>query len=362
MRRIFPVYPVLCILIFGCSLTSSGSAANPINANTDTPAAVPTEEIPPSAEAPQPSPTQGSESTPGGSGIDVSPPERTVKLIFIHHSSGENWLSDESGGLGLALMQNNYFVSDTNYGWGPEDSLLGGPIGDNTDIGNWWNWFLGPSRDTILQVLYAESGQNASYPRLAIDPGGENEIVMFKSCFPNSALGGNPDDPPAAGSNPLQGEGSGSEFHTVGNAKRIYLDLLEYFASRPDKLFIIITAPPLLETDTSPEQSDNARAFNRWLVEEWLSGYSYSNVAVFDFYNVLTSNGGDANTNDLGSSGGNHHRYNSGQIEYITDQGSNTSAYAENGDSHPTPAGNQKATGEYLPLLNFYYLRWLDAG
>jgi hypothetical protein len=149
-----------------------------------------------------------------------------------------------------------------------------------------------------------------------------------------------------------------SEFHTVGNAKRTYRDLLEYFASRTDKLFIVITAPPLLESDTSPEQAANARALNRWLVEEWLAGYPYSNVAVFDFYNVLTSNGGDANTNDLGSAGGNHHRCNNGRIEYISDQGSNTSAYAENGDSHPTPAGNQKATGEYVPLLNFFYHHW----
>ena len=29
------------------------------------------------------------------------------------------------------------------------------------------------------------------------DPGGENQIIMFKSCFPNSAvLSGNPVDPP----------------------------------------------------------------------------------------------------------------------------------------------------------------------
>jgi len=51
-------------------------------------------------------------------GLDVAPPDHVVKLIFIHHSCGENWLSDGDGGLGLALEANNYFVSDTNYGWG----------------------------------------------------------------------------------------------------------------------------------------------------------------------------------------------------------------------------------------------------
>jgi hypothetical protein len=54
-----------------------------------------------------------------------------VKLVFVQHSTGENWLADDYGGLGLALGNNNYFVSDTNYGWGPNS------IGDRTDILNW---------------------------------------------------------------------------------------------------------------------------------------------------------------------------------------------------------------------------------
>lgn len=61
---------------------------------------------------------------------DVSPPSSAAKLIFIHHSCGSYWLEDSNGGLGLALRDNNYFVSDTNYGWGPDG------IGDSTDIGH----------------------------------------------------------------------------------------------------------------------------------------------------------------------------------------------------------------------------------
>lgn len=34
-----------------------------------------------------------------------------VRLIFIHHSEGENWLSDDNGTLGLVLSNTNYFVS-----------------------------------------------------------------------------------------------------------------------------------------------------------------------------------------------------------------------------------------------------------
>jgi hypothetical protein len=355
MRRFRPV-PVVLILLLACNL---GAPFEP----AETQAAPPAEEetVPPGeAVAAENTSAPDAAETPQGaedsSTLDTSPPAETVKLIFIHHSCGENWLADWSGGLGQALADNNYFVSDTNYGWGPEDPSLGGPIGDYTDIGYWWNWFRGPASDEIMRAVYAESEPHAVYTRRSDDPGGENEIVMFKSCFPNSALEGNPDDPPAEGADPLRGSDSGSEYHTVANAKRIYVDLLDYFAAHTDKLFVVVTAPPLL--DTSPEQAANARAFNTWLVEEWLAAYPYANVAVFDFYNVLTSNGGDPDTNDLCSDSGNHHRIHGGRVEYIVDQGGDTAAYAENGDSHPTPAGNQKATGEYLPLLNYFYHRW----
>ena len=87
------------------------------------------------------------------------PPTEPVKLIFIHHSTGGNWLANPNpnqpyGSLGRILMLNNYFVSATNYGWSPNG------IGDRTDFPNWPEWFTGPDSATILSALYAESGQN----------------------------------------------------------------------------------------------------------------------------------------------------------------------------------------------------------
>ena len=284
--------------------------------------------------------------------FNPDPPNQSVRLVFIHHSTGENWLSDENGGLGIALRDNNYYVSDTNYVWGPDS------IGDRTDIGNWWEWFRGPNSSTYLNALYNEGDQHSSYSRLSTAPTGENEVIMFKSCFPNSALQGNPNDSvPPIDSNPLRGEGSGSEYHTVANAKGIYIDLLGYFRMRQDKLFIVITAPPLMASDTNTTQAANARTFNNWLVNEWLGGYSHKNVAVFDFYNVLTSNGGNADTNDLGWVTGNHHRWWSGAIQHIQTVNYDMAAYPT-GDSHPSQAGNLKATGEFLSLLNIAYHLW----
>jgi len=290
-----------------------------------------------------PSPTEGAT---GG----ASP----VKLVFIHHSTGESWLADDHGGLGLALRDNNYFVSDTNYGWGPDD------IGTTTDLGHWWTWFRGPSAPTYMSALYAESEQHSNgYSRLATDPGGPNEIVMFKSCFPNSILRDDGAPIPAIEDNPLKdlawGGGAGWEAYTVANAKGIYLDLLAYFGAHPEKLFVAVVAPPVITEDTP-----DGRKLANWLVDHWLqdSGYSVGNVMVFDLYNVLTSKTGDG-ASDVGLETGNHHRVWDGAVQHKTDDGADLLAYPTSpSDSHPTAAGLQKATAEFVPLLNATYNAW----
>jgi hypothetical protein len=289
------------------------------------------------------------------------PPSAPVKLIFVHHSTGGNWLADPDtnsgsdnpgGGLGRALMNNNYYVSATNYGW----EVGGDAIGDRTDIPNWPEWFTGTHRDDIMAALYAETGQYfqdyGTWPRMGTDPGAQNEIVMFKSCFPNSDLYGNPTDPPLSTPN---------DQYTVANAKAVYNDILTYFEARQDRLFVVITAPPLAAGETNSDRAANARAFNNWLMNDWLDGYAYNNVAVFDYYNVLTSNGGDADTNDVGQATGNHHRWWSGAVQHVQTVNSNYAAYPS-GDSHPTTAGHQKATAEFVPLLNVFYHRWQSGG
>jgi len=257
--------------------------------------------------------TEATATTGGGDSGGASGSKR---VVFIHHSTGENWLADDNGGLGKALGDAGFFVSDTNYGWGP------GTIGDRTDIGNWWEWFRGPDSEQIMAAVYSEGGQNCAYTRAGSDPGGENEIVMFKSCFPNSALQGGPDDAvPAIADNPLKSQTCDSEAHTVANAKGIYTDALEYFGQHTDKFFVVITAPPLSDTT----YADNARAFNDWLLNDWLGGYDGGNVAVFDFYGVLTDGG---------------------------------PYFSGDGDDHPSQEGNRKATAAFVPWLEDAYAQF----
>jgi hypothetical protein len=262
--------------------------------------------------------------------INPEPPRQPIKLIFIHHSCGQDWLTDGIGNLGMELGRNNYFVSDTYYGWGPDS------IGDRTDIPDWTEWFVGPDHERYLAALYQENGQNSDYTRTLSNPGGENQIIMFKSCFPNSALSGRPDDPASDG-----------EWFTVGHSKYVYNQLLTYFATRPDKLFIAITPPPLIDRS----HAENAREFSRWLVEDWLAenNYPLSNVAVWDYHNVLTDPD-------------NHHRFQGGSIEYIIHHGNGSLFYDSDGDDHPNPDGQRKSTAEFIPMLNIFYNNWIAGG
>jgi hypothetical protein len=85
----------------------------------------------------------------------VTAPAEAVRLIFIHHSCGSNWLSDGNGGLGIALMDNNYFVSDTNYNWGPDS------IGSSTDIGG-----SGSEAPTAQSIWRRFTRRTDSIPRI----------------------------------------------------------------------------------------------------------------------------------------------------------------------------------------------------
>ncbi|MEW5829430.1 MAG: hypothetical protein AB1846_11110 [Chloroflexota bacterium] len=259
---------------------------------------------------------------------DTAAPSEVVKLIFIHHSTGENWLTDGYGNLGKTLGQNNYFVSDTNYGWGPN------AIGDRTDIPDWPEWFASAETPTYMQALYTENGKHSTYTRTLPNPGGENRIIMFKSCFPNSDLSGKPDDPPTS-----------EVGYTVGHAKYVYNTILQYFGQHTDKLFVVVTAPPLSDST----HAANARAFNNWLVYNWLweNNYQHGNVVVFDFYNVLTHSTY-------------HHRFYDGEVQHIFGN-HNTNYYPSSpGDDHPSVTGSRKATTEFVSLLNVYYQRWKD--
>ena len=171
-----------------------------------------------------------------------------------------------------------------------------------------------------MDLVYNEKSAMTA-PNAISAAAGENTIIMFKSCYPCSDVGGSMNDEQA-----------------------VYESLLPYFSAHPGKLFILVTPPPMI----SISYPAVTRALCDWLCDRetgWLSAYTAENVYVFDFYNVLTHP--DA-----------HHRFIDGQEEHVSIEGADTLYYDSDGDDHPNQEGNQKATREFIGLLNHWYERF----
>lgn len=263
---------------------------------------------------------------------DTTPAGREpVQLLFIHHSCGGQLLADvgevvggepgsgerciyvshpNGGGLRTLLEARGYAVNEASYG-----SI----VGEDTDIHHWHAKF----RDDMERILRTRR-QDALLPE-----GVTNDVVLFKSCYPNNAFTGPGREP---------GDPQEPEL-TVANAKAAYLSLLPYFREHPEVLFVAFTAPPLADRKPvgmkqkiqamfkgKPKHPQLALAFNAWLADRehgWLAGYDLPNVAVFDYYGILA----DPQT------GWSAHPTYGGQ------------------DSHPSSEGNRKAAEAFVAFL-----------
>jgi len=210
-------------------------------------------------------------------------------LVFIHHSSGENWLNS---GLHNALLAKEYIDERNDITYGtvvPSDkgrpASLGDVPGDNTNMNHWILWF----NDYLGQVK--QFGCSDGY----------NRIVMFKSCFPISDVnsdGTEPGDPfnedqTLANYKAIYRHPGGPN-RTYSNNKVPYFALEDIFSKHPEILFIPVTAPPLCYGGTNNAYAHRARIFNTWLKTEWLSSYRKAhpglmNVAVFDWFDFLAN-------------------------------------------------------------------------
>jgi hypothetical protein len=261
-------------------------------------------------------------------------PRASRRLLFIHHSCGGQLLAAEGkdcgesciyeshpngGGLRDALTEAGYEVHEASYG---------SVIGADTDLFDWLPKF----RDQMDRILRTDRQD-----QLYCDER-RNQIVAFKSCFPNSFFldeGHPPGDP------------QGPRL-TLWNAKASFEALRSELARHPQILFVYVTAPPLAPRvppqpvwklaakkllgrptgEASVRRASRlARQFNDWVKAPsgWLEGYEPGNVRVFDYYDVLTDHGA-ADT-----------------LRYPTGAGT---------DSHPSAEGNRKAATELVRFVD----------
>lgn len=260
-------------------------------------------------------------------------PDANLDLLFVHHSVGGQLLADpgstrdladsihstheNGGGLRRLLSAEGYAVHEVSYG---------SALGENTDLFDWLPKFQ-TKMDAILRARFNDEKLSD----------GDNDVVLFKSCYPNNRF---------VGMGQAPGNAAGPEL-TVWNARATFSKLLEEFKKQPNKLFVYLTAPPnapgfgkepLLKVvakkalgkpttaEVMAERARLAREFNSWVAapDGWLKGYPLKNVVVFDYYDVLT--GGESNF-----------------LAYPSGDGS---------DSHPTTEGQQRAAKAFVPFLN----------
>ncbi len=220
---------------------------------------------------------------------DTSPPKsRRFNFFFIHHSVGQNlWIR---GPLIVELYKQNYMPYDMTYTEGKVDGYV---IGDHTDIPDWPTNFNTPK---YFQVMYTWE----------LKAGGHQDIIAFKSCFPNSNI---------------ESEARLEEF------KKDYLSLLPTFKAHPEVLFVPFTTPPLNPASTTKENAARARRLANWLKYEYSA--MLPNVIAFDFFDILANPPTDPNEPNM-----------------------LRKEYRSGTDSHPTKEGDQAVTRAFLPFLN----------
>ena len=260
-------------------------------------------------------------------------------LLFVHHSSGGNWLDS---GLRDALVAKPYVetVNEVTYGTSvsPDPARpqsLGSVAGDSTDMLHWILWF----NDYLGSLKRRDCGTGVA-----------NRIIMFKSCFPLSNVYDNGTEP----GDPFSGDQTLANYraifrHPDGRGHVYLLDGTEYralddvFAANPATLFIYVTSPSNVPSQTCNAWADRSRVFDNWVKTTWLDSYNaahpgLNNVAVFDWFDVLANPAAYAGTEVFqpadGSPGGHYPVRNMTRSSYRS----------SSSDSHPNTAANLAST------------------
>ncbi len=103
-----------------------------------------------------------------------------------------------------------------------------------------------------------------SHPNQYYSDGTRNEIVMFKSCYPNSDIVDVSSVTVGLRCFRLK------QWSTYQSA---FISLKHEMMKRGDTFFVYLTAPPLIPEKTTPENAARARQFNDWLINEYLAEY-----------------------------------------------------------------------------------------
>jgi len=186
-------------------------------------------------------------------------------VVFLHHSTGRNLI--EQGNVRELLSEAGYDFWDHDYNF----VGLRGPGGDSRGYS-----YRIPDDNTDPDGLARVFAQRVyPWPGNALSGLLQHEVIVFKSCFPASQI---------------ESEAQLRQY------KDWYLGMRDVMDRHPEKLFVVMSPPPLNPAATDPEAAARARAFAAWLTSDaYLAGHP--NVAAFDFFDALAE--GDPDAPDL---------------------------------------------------------------
>ncbi len=213
----------------------------------------------------------------------------STEITLVQPPCGVTWLES---GLQDSLMSKDYIADVNSIAAGTtmdpdpgRPASLGDIPGDRMAMNHWILWF-----NDYLKGIESYDCR-----------GCVSRIIVFDSCFDSNGISsdgnnlGNPFSPDKNLTNYKSvfrhPSGPGNTYLFSGNKYRALDDVM---AANPDILFVVVTAPPLHDKDTTATQARRARQFNDWLRNDWQTSYRnryprLNNVAVFDWYNLLAN-------------------------------------------------------------------------
>jgi hypothetical protein len=185
------------------------------------------------------------------------------KMFFLHHSTGWGIISEGNvrgyiGDYNTAHSETFEFWDQGYNGDGPrdQDGNINGTLydvpGDNTNPDGLNYLWTSPEADAVA----CRNGFLADY-----------DVIAFKSCFPASAI---------------------SDDTMLEQYKTWYLEIRDFCDTHPEKLFVVMSTPPLVPLETNYTDASRARQFAEWLKSStYLSGHP--NIVCFDLFNELAA-------------------------------------------------------------------------
>jgi hypothetical protein len=190
----------------------------------------------------------------------------SVRVIFLHHSTGQNiWDGGVSSWIGQYNQSNgtSYRFDERSY-----------PAGGAFESAHGWSNY--PFDYWNLWVNHAGSQPYLGQDTLEVLTGQYN-VIVWKHCFPVSNIG-------RGGAGDVS-----SPDKTLANYQLQYEALKQKMRSFPNHRFVVWTGAAQVQQNVSAAEAEQARTFFTWVKETW--DEPGDNIFVWDFWQLETEGG-----------------------------------------------------------------------